>query len=1198
MTSPINRALAVARLDLRAHLANPLLWVMVALAVLATMSLNGTTALGGDADEIGPDGLRPFVNSPYAIAWLFSLGGFLAYPFFAGLLGGLTVLRDDEARVGPLLFSTPLSPGEYLVGKLTGVVAALGVALLVHLAALMVHLQFLVEPGASDIRGPFRLSSYLVPFVVFAVPTMWTSAVVAFVVGAASRRPLAVYAVPITMVLGVLFFLWTWRPPGLDPTLDQLLMVLDPSGLRWVYQVLVAGDPGVTYYNTAPLAFDGTFWLNRLVWVAGPLLGLVFALRRQHAVATGARSAAKQKRRWLGRALVDDTTEAGGVGLFAPLRDLGMTQRPPGFWASVGHVLRAEVREMANQPLVYVALLFVVLLVGEFATEQDALGGPALLTAGTMAVGSIEVLTALGSLLLLFTLPESVRREARTRFAGILYAMPVPTSALLLAKGLANGLLIALLMGVCGVASLVFLAGQGTAPLALGPFVSVWGGLLTPTFLVWGTFVAAVLSVSRNRFATYGIGLVVLALTAYAFASGRMTWVANWPLWATLRWSDLGWMPLNDGALLLNRAVMLALGVALAVAAWRWFPRRDHDGSWWAYSARLVRRNTIGTLGLLALPLALGGTLAYQVHTGFQGQAAEDWATAYWKANADPWGHVPPPAVAHLDLQVDLQPENRRLDATGTYTVVNRSDAPMAALPFTNGYGFSEVAWTLDDGTPDVERRPGLDVVTLSSPLGPGDRVDVSFAYALTYPRGITRNGGGTAHFLLPEGVLLSTYRGEFVPVPGVIEGLGAPEPSAPRDYPDGWWQDSLATIDALAPPFTARLEVTAPQGYTVTSEGTRTDSTATTSHTTVVWETDYPVRALNLMAGRWDEAARPFEDGTNAVYHHPSHAYHVEAMLDAMALARTHYADWFGPYPWRDLRINEFPDLQTNATAFPTNVSMSESAGFLTRTPASADQATADLAFVVTAHEVAHMWWGHLVAAAEGPGTGVLIEGMADYATLLLVEEAFGVAAGIAFAERLEARFLRGRRAATAVPLVDTREGRDEVAIYNQGAWVMWMLHTHLGRDAMVDGLRAFVAERRDRRDAPALQDLLLSLRPYAADSTAYDEVAAAWFESTTLPAFIWTGIEIQETLLGHYRLSATLENIGDGRATVEVAATSGERFGDDGGYVEARQTVTLAPGTMQQLTWTLRTLPERLVVDPDARVLMRDRDAATVEV
>ncbi|MEO1077703.1 MAG: hypothetical protein AAFX41_17315, partial [Bacteroidota bacterium] len=546
----------------------------------------------------------------------------------------------------------------------------------------------------------------------------------------------------------------------------------------------------------------------------------------------------------------DDTADSGEVGLFAPLRDLGMTQRRPGFWASVGHVLRAELREMANQPLVYVALLFVVLLVGEFATEQDALGAPALLTAGTMAVGSIEVLTVLGSLLLLFTLVESVRREARTRFDGILYAMPVRTSALLLAKGLANGLMIALLIGVCGVASLMFLAGQGIAPLDLGPFVSVWGLVLTPTFLVWGAFVAAVLSLTGSRFATYGIGLVVLALTAYAFASGRMTWVANWPLWATLRWSDLGWMPLNDGALLLNRALMLALTVAFAAAAWRWFPRRDYDGAWWAHSTGILKRHALGALGLLALPLALGGTLAYQVHTGFQGQAAEDWATAYWEANHDVWSDIPPPTVAHVDLHIDLQPADRRLDATGTYTVVNRSKAPMRQLPFTNGYGFSEVAWTLDAGSPPpVERRPGLDVVTLPAPLAPGDSIALSFAYALTYPRGITRNGGGTAHFLLPEGVLLSTYRGEFVPVPGLIQGLGAPEPAEPRVYPDGWWQDSLATLDALAPPFTARLEVRAPRAYTVTSAGVRTDSTTDATHATVVWETDHPVRALNLMA-------------------------------------------------------------------------------------------------------------------------------------------------------------------------------------------------------------------------------------------------------------------------------------------------------------------------------------------------------------
>ena len=46
-------------------------------------------------------------------------------------------------------------------------------------------------------------------------------------------------------------------------------------------------------------------------------------------------------------------------------------------------------------------------------------------------------------------------------------------------------------------------------PLLVGPFALIWGVLLSITFLGWTAFIAALLSITRNRYTTYALALGV-----------------------------------------------------------------------------------------------------------------------------------------------------------------------------------------------------------------------------------------------------------------------------------------------------------------------------------------------------------------------------------------------------------------------------------------------------------------------------------------------------------------------------------------------------------------------------------------------------------------------------------------------------------------------------------------------------------------
>src|SRR5207253_2727808 len=159
--------------------------------------------------------------------------------------------------------------------------------------------------------------------------------------------------------------------------------------------------------------------------------------------------------------------------------------------------------------------------------------------------------------------------------APLFYATPAPTGSIVAGKIAANLAVLAVaLVGAFGVAALM-MAGQGKVRLEIGPFLVVWGLLLTPTMIVWMAFIAAVLALTKSRFATYGVGLAAAMVTAAFFRRGHMSWVGNWPLvgnstgGSAVPWTDLGWFEIDGVALGLNRLFVLALAVLFG-----WFASR------------------------------------------------------------------------------------------------------------------------------------------------------------------------------------------------------------------------------------------------------------------------------------------------------------------------------------------------------------------------------------------------------------------------------------------------------------------------------------------------------------------------------------------------------------------------------------------------------------------------------------------------
>jgi ABC-2 type transport system permease protein len=132
-------------------------------------------------------------------------------------------------------------------------------------------------------------------------------------------------------------------------------------------------------------------------------------------------------------------------------------------------------------------------------------------------------------------------------------------------------------------------------------------------------------------------------------------------------------------------------------------------------------------------------------------------------------------------------------------------------------------------------------------------------------------------------------------------------------------------------------------------------------------------------------------------------------------------------------------------------------------------------------------------------------------------------------------------------------------------------------------------------------LQDFIASMRPFAADSAAFDAFTKQWFFEVVVPEYSLH--DAKKAASGEFwDAIVRVENQGTGEMPVEVAATRGERFNKDGSvspeYKESRATIVLSKGGSKDVVIRCPFEPAQIVVDPDAKILQLRRESAAAKL
>ncbi len=303
-----------------------------------------------------------------------------------------------------------------------------------------------------------------------------------------------------------------------------------------------------------------------------------------------------------------------------------------------------------------------------------------------------------------------------------------------------------------------------------------------------------------------------------------------------------------------------------------------------------------------------------------------------------------------------------------------------------------------------------------------------------------------------------------------------------------------------------------------------------------------------------------------------------------------------FGPYPHKQLRILETPLYQQFARSFPNTVPFSEALGFINdlRDPDGVDHV-----FYVTAHELAHQWWGDQAIAANVQGSGMVTESLAEYSALMALEKRFG-----AEKTRHILRFDldaylsgRGKELAQEQPLYKTE---NQVYIqYRKGSLVFYRLREEIGEAAVNRALRHFIDQHRyQSRPYATSADVIAALRAEApADK---QELITDLFERIVLYDNRMLDASAKQRPDGQWDVTLQLqlaksEADGKGKETaraydepVDIAIFAGKEGKDERVLYRAKHVL---PAGQSRLTITVKEKPAQAGVDP--YLLLIDRNA-----
>lgn len=1017
---------------------------------------------------------KTFVNSPYAIAFMLGVMSIFQM-LMASAVMGVPLYRDIEHKTKDYFFTYPIREKEYFTGRYAGSFLILLIVSFGYILGLWLGSPLAVPFGGVEPErfGPFALANYLYPFMIITLPNILFTGTMFFALVALTRNILATYVGSVLLFVG--YLLANTLTQDLDN--KNLVDILDPFALTTYINATKYWTP--VEQNTLLIPLEGNFLINRLLWVSISLVIFAYAYFRF--------SFKSMLEVALGKKKHDEVK----VKTAKPLNQLPGANKLYSSNTFLNKMFRLSWLEFRNitKDFYFIAIILagVLFLFLDGWTGEVNYGTPSLpLTYYMLEAKDVNYIVFVFIIIIFYT-GEVVHRDRSLQYSNIADALPVPNWVTYGSKFLSLvwiSFLLTNLILICGMSN----------QLAKGYFNFQFDMYFTDLYLielpeylqlVMLAFIVHILV--NNKFLGHviaiGIWVVMFGIRKFADVDYNLFFYSYTPGYRlsdmngfghflkSVSWFNVYWLSLG--------AIFLLIGNLF------W-----NRGSESAFSARwrLANNRFTKTSGMLLVFFSLiwigcGAFIYFNVsvlNKYLTNDEVIEQGVAFEKKYKK-YEFMAQPKITALKVNMDLFPDKRSAIALGQFIIVNKTNQDIDSIMLE--HNSDNMIMTIEkiqlNGQDlillSLNREANLYFYKLPKIMHPGDTASLEVRIDARY-KGFLNSGLG--RLIVHNGTFFDLsifpsfgYSGDRVNSDKERKKHGLPQKnySAPPQTDPFGLSTFLFNNDADCVTFEATISTSADQ--IAVAPGYLEKEWEANGRKYYYYKMDsemdlfanFSSARYSVMRDIWIGNAG---DSVNIeIYHHPTHTYNLNRYAKAVKASLDYYSKNYNAYQYRQMRILEFPRYATFAQSFPNTVPYSENSGWVAD---FSNPENTDYAFYLTAHEVAHQWWGHQVMPSFTRGANQVSESMAEYSSLMVLQHEYGEGC---MQNRLKYsldRYLLGRSAESKFEETLLNNDSRAYVWYDKGSLILYALQDYIGEARLNNAFKKFLDTAAFRKKPP----------------------------------------------------------------------------------------------------------------------------------
>lgn len=993
-----------------------------------------------------------FLNGAYTIGFMI---GFLslAIVFLATVTGSRLLFKEWNAGFDQILFSTPVSKKDYLLGRFSSF------WIIVFIEFLLFFLGFVIGQNlrtGEEMSGEFHLFYYLYPLVIFGlINTFLVCGFLFYLAIATKNRMLVVIGGLMIYILYMVVLIYSGSP-FMSNTLPQsetaqrASALLDPFGLSSYFYI--SKNFSVAERNDLLPPLKNLLLLNRLIFVSASSF-FVFLSYKFFSFTRTTKKSSKEMDTLLNHPIFNSKSDF--VFIYPSFNFSSWLQSVKSFVKlDLIYIFKSVVL-----PAISVLLLFYVGMEMYAEIEKGIRLPQQYASSGLMATTINKNFYLLGVFISVYFVNDICWRSHISGFSlienGTFYS-----NSKLIAHWLSSSLLMLFFTIILMAEGVMFQYIYGYSYFDIQAYLGILVFNTLPLIL-FSAFLVFINELVNNRFVALGCSVAV----ALIFCTSASKIIFGVPLIRFFSGYNGAYSDFNSYGIYLGSFVeRLIFGFCIIGILWMLYV---------LINRKQRRLPAIVTIIVLSIFSFFSGTAFMKDYQPENEKEELQWMANYEKQYRQYQG-LAQPTVTDVKTEIFLYPSKNSYTILGNYFLKNLSDKPIDKILFNFSRELQMENAKFSVHNQLVQIKKSIQEINICHPMKPGDEAILSFK--ITYQWKAV-NGHQSFNAIIKNGSFMRISR--YYPTIGYqpdyeLEdkdqrkkfALGEPTPIKKLEAPKTNPQDFI-NLDMV---------VSTEIGQTAIGTGDLVKKWKQGNREYFQYQPHQPIPfRFAISSGKYALKKSSYKGIDINVFYHPKHFENVQHLIDNSKIALEYCTKNFGTYPFKSITFAEISSFTSgfSATSYPAVIFMTENMAFHANLKADEQQ---DVVNELTAHELSHIWWGNnQISPDEREGEQMLTETLAMYTEMMIYKKMYGEQKMLERLKIHERIYEESKGFAENQPLNKVTNENTHIS-YSKGAIVMVKLSQLIGEETLNKALRNFL-EKYKYPNRPITTDFLNEL-------------------------------------------------------------------------------------------------------------------------